>query len=104
MQIITSIVWAVLPSLITGIILAVWERKQAKSEQAKKKVEDERYESEVVKLSLLLASAQLSYASALTHKKQHPGTDSELEDGIREYEKAMHDFRQLEREQMAKKL
>ena len=94
-----SLVWAVLPGLITGIVMAVFNRQQKKRNDASDTRERDRIKSEKLQISLLLASAQLSYATTMAMKRGR--TNGEVEPAIEQYEKAMREFRDFEREQVA---
>ena len=100
MEIITQALWAVLPGIIVGIVLAVWNRGQKKRDARNSARETERIESEKLRLSLLVATAQLSYAVAMAVKRGTP--NGEIEEGIAQYNRAMGKFRSFEREQIAR--
>lgn len=89
-----------MPGIIVGIILAFWNRGQKKRDDKNSEREDERQHSEELRISLLVASAQLSYAVAMAIKRGSP--NGEIEEGIKEYNKAMEKFRKFEREQLIK--
>ena len=92
--------WAILPGIVVGIVMAVWNKRQkARDERAEEK-EKERTKSELLRISLLVASAQLSYAVAMAVKRGRP--NGEIEVGVAQYEKSMNEFRKFEREQIAK--
>lgn len=95
-------VWAVAPSLIVGIVLAVWGRAQKKRERAAAEREAERLQAEQVRISLLMASAKLSYATAVAMKRGH--ANGEVEDGIKQYQEAITQFKQFERKLVARKV
>lgn len=99
MDVLISLVWAVLPGLITGIVMAVFNRQQKKRNDASDTRERDRIKSEKLQISLLLASAQLSYATTMAMKRGR--TNGEVEPAIEQYEKAMREFRDFEREQVA---
>ena len=100
MDVLISLVWAVLPGLITGIVMAVFNRQQKKRNDASDTRERDRIKSEKLQISLLLASAQLSYATTMAMKRGR--TNGEVEPAIEQYEKAMREFRDFEREQVAR--
>lgn len=80
--------------------MAIWNRRQkARDERAEQK-DKERVQSELLRISLLVASAQLSYAVAMAVKRGKP--NGEIEIGVKQYEKSMDEFRKFEREQIAK--
>ena len=92
--------WAILPGIIVGIALAIWNRREKHRDERQKQREMERIESERLRISLLLATAQLSYAVAMAKKRGTP--NGEIEVGVEQYNKAMNQFRAFEREQIAK--
>lgn len=57
-------------------------------------------ESEMMRIDLEVATAQLAYAVAMAYKRGTP--NGEMETAIAQYEKAMEKFRKYERKQMAK--
>lgn len=92
--------WAVLPSIIVGIFVAVWNAGQKKKSDEEKQKELSRLRAEELEISLLVATAQLSYAVAMAIKRGTP--NGEVEEGIEQYQKAMSQFREFEREQLAR--
>lgn len=99
MEVIAKIVLAVLPSLVTGIILAVWNSKQNRRVKDQDKKEEKRIELDMLRLNLLVATAQLSQAVAIAIKRGYP--NGEIEIGIEKYNEAMEEFREFERKQIA---
>ncbi len=95
-----TIIMALLPSLCVSIIMALYNRKQSKRDEAALEREEQRCESERVKLALLVATAKLSYAVAMAWKRGEP--NGEVEDGIEQYREAMMEFKQFERKLVAK--
>lgn len=95
-----TIIMALLPSLCVSIIMALFNRKQSKRDEAVLEREAQRCESERVKLALLVATAKLSYAVAMAWKRGEP--NGEVEDGIEQYREAMMEFKQFERKLVAK--
>ena len=95
-----TIIMALLPSLCVSIIMALYNRKQSKRDEAALEREEQRCESERVKLALLVATAKLSYAVAMAWKRGEP--NGEVEDGIEQYREAMTAFKRFERKLVAK--
>lgn len=91
---------SLLPAIITGSVLFYVQRSQKKRD----KIVDERAKTReretYVMLKLELAAAQLSYATAMAIKRGTP--NGEIEEGIRQYDKALKGFREFEREQLSK--
>lgn len=100
MEILIAIIKSIVPGIIVGIILAFWNRGQKKRDDKNSEMDAERQHSEELRISLLVASAQLSYAVAMAIKRGSP--NGEIEEGIKEYNKAMEKFRKFEREQLIK--
>lgn len=89
---------AIVPGLIVGIVMFYWDKKQnAKSTEA---AEHEQYakRKDVVVISLLVATAELSYAIAMAIKRGRP--NGEVETATERYNKAMKKFKDLERERL----
>ena len=95
-------IYAILPSLLTGIILSVWNFRQNKRENVREERETHRRESEMLRISLLVATAQLSRAVAMAIKRGSP--NGEIEEGLEKYNSAMEEFREFEREQMIRQM
>lgn len=93
--------WAVLPGIVVGIVMALWNKRQKKRDELTEEKERERVKSEMLRISLLVATAQLSYANTMAIKRGRP--NGEIEVSIAQYDKAMSKFREFEREQLAKK-
>lgn len=100
-EIVLRALWAVLPGIVVGIVMAVWNKRQKVRDEKAEEKDRERVKSELLRISLLLASAQLSYAVAMAVKRGRP--NGEIEVGVAQYEKSMDEFRRFEREQIAKK-
>lgn len=92
--------WAVVPSICVGIVMAFWNEQQKKREQDQLQREKERVKSERLRISLLVSTAQLSYAVAMAWKRGKP--NGEVEVGVEAYNRAMDEFREYERELIAK--
>lgn len=94
----TDILWAVLPGIVTGIILGIWNKRQKKRDDAADQREADRQRGEIVKLDLLVASAELTRATAVAVKYGH--TNGEMTEGLRRYNEAIEQFREYEHEQL----
>lgn len=99
MDILTQTILAIFPSLLTGIVLAVWNRRQDEREAKADKQEAERRKSELVQLDLLVTTAELSRATAIAMKDGH--TNGETSAALNKYESAITKFREFEREKLA---
>lgn len=99
-DILSQLLWAIAPGLIVGIIMALWNKQQKNRDSEREDAEKARLKSETLRISLLLATAQLSYASAMAIKRGSP--NGEMETAFGQYNEAMKEFRQFEREQLVK--
>lgn len=98
MDILIQILWAALPSLITGLILAAFSRHQKERDDAADQREADRQRGEIVQLDLLVATAELTRATAVALK--YGQTNGEMKEGLRRYNEAIERFREFEREQL----
>ena len=99
MELLIQILWAVLPSIVTGIVLATWNRKQKRRDDSADQREAERHRGEIVQLDLLVATAELTRATAVAVK--YGTTNGEMAEGLRQYNEAIAKFREFERERIA---
>lgn len=97
----SRLVWAVLPSLLVALYMAQYNRKQKKKEMNEQEEREAQRKGELIKLDLLVASATLSYACAVAMKRGY--ANGEVEEGVKNYTKAIGNFREYEREQLARK-
>lgn len=100
METITQLIWAVAPSLIVGVTMAFYNRKQKRRDDRSERSERDRIKGETLRLDLLVATAQLGYATTMAMKRG--STNGEVEPAVEQYEKAMRHFREFEREQMVR--
>ena len=89
---------SLVPSIIVGLVLFYWERRQKKRDAKRAEEESTRIESDLLRLDLEVATAQLSYAVAMAHKRGH--ANGEMESAIDKYEDAMSKFREFERKKV----
>ena len=89
---------ALLPSLTVGIILAYWNRKQNKKDAVATEKEKVAKRKDYLQISLLLATAELSYATTMAIKRGSP--NGEVETAVERYNKAMEDFKKFERDRL----
>ncbi len=97
---IADALWAAAPGIITGIVLAFWNRREKRREEQDKGKEADRIENEMMRIDLEVATAQLAYAVATAYRRGAP--NGEMETALSGYERAMEKFRKFERKQMAK--
>lgn len=92
--------FAILPSLIVGVAMALFNRKTSKRDRYADSLAEAKQESDQIQLDLILATAQLSYAIAMAIKRGKP--NGEVEEGVEQYEHALKAFRDFERRQVAR--
>ena len=96
---------ALMPSIVSGVVVGLvlrgWDKKQKDHAEQEAAQEKQRLRSENVRISLLVAAAKLSYAVAMAHKRGYP--NGEIEAGVAQYQEAMREFREFERELLAEK-
>lgn len=102
MDIFIKLVWAVVPGVIVGVIMAIWNSRQKRHDRHVAEKEESAIRESTLRLSLLVATAQLSYAVAMAYKRGQP--NGEMEVGINQYNRAMQAFREFEREQVSRNL
>lgn len=100
MEAFTQFLWAIAPSLTVALVMALFNSRQKQRESESARKETERVKGEELRLDLLLATAQLSYAVTMALKRG--STNGEVEPAVEQYNKAMVKFRKFEREQIAK--
>lgn len=96
-----TLVQAILPSLCVSLLMMVFNRKQAKTDAEVKKKEEHKRDGEQVQLELLLATAKLSYAITVAVKNNR--INGEVDEGMRQYRKAMDKFKAFERSLVVEK-
>lgn len=100
LSILIEIIKAILPAVAVGIIMYYFNKKQNKRDAKNDQREAARVKGDRVRLDLLVASADLSYACAMALKRGH--ANGEVENGVTSYDKAMEAFHNFEREQITK--
>ncbi len=90
--------WATAPSILVGIVMFYWNRQQSKRQKRDDDRDRIRAKSEIVQLEVLMATADLGYASAIAVRNGEP--HETLDPLIAKYESALEDFKQFEREQV----
>ena len=89
---------AIVPGIIVGIVLAYWNSKQNKKDSILSEKEKNARRKDALMLSLLVATAELAYATTMALKRGH--VNGEVEVAEKRYNKAMEKFREFEREQL----
>lgn len=100
LTLVLDFIQSMLPALVVGIIMAHYNKKQNKRDEKNDQREAERIKGERVRLDLLVAGADLSYACAMALKRGH--ANGEVEDGVKSYDKAMEAFHDFERDQITR--
>ena len=100
MDIIWGILAAITPGLIVGVVMARFNRRQKERDDEEKAQAAIRLKNEILRLELLIASAQLSYAAVMA--LQRGSTNGEVEPAVEKYKAAMASFREFEHEHFSK--
>lgn len=90
---ITELISAILPSIICGIFMAHYNKRQSKKDAAVEKRAEERKQESLLALEMNMANAKLSYAVAMAVKRGKP--NGEVEEGIAAYEAARKKYLQF---------
>ena len=99
---IESIFWAVLPSLIVGVVMAVFNSRQKKRETEQDEITNARARESLLHLNLQMATAKLSYATAMALKRGK--ANGEVEEGVEAYENAKREYYNFLNQQAAEHL
>ena len=99
-EMVIQLVLAVMPNVVVGVFMAAYNRRQKARDDRDEERETQRVKGEMLRLDLLVATAQMGYATTMAMKRG--STNGEVEQAIAQYEKAMAKFRNFEREQLAK--
>ena len=95
-----SYIIGLIPTLITGTALFYFQRAQKKKDTLAEEKAAARKEEARLELELILAVAKLSYATATAVKRGKP--NGEMEEAFDVYDAATQDFKEFERETLAK--
>ncbi|MBQ4047312.1 MAG: hypothetical protein IJC93_02960 [Clostridia bacterium] len=87
---ITPLLSAMIPSLVCGILLALFGRRQSRKDAAVEQRAAARKKESLLSLEMNMASAKLSYAIAMAIKRGTP--NGEVEEGVEAYEAAKHKY------------
>lgn len=82
----TTLVWAVMPSLIVSVFMACFNRRQKKRDEELDKRAAARKRESLLALDLQMATAKMAFATAVAIKRGK--TNGEVEEGIEAYEDA----------------
>lgn len=90
---------AILPGLIVSLIMLYWTREQNKKDLTQSERDGTAKKKDTLEIALLVATAELSYATTMAIKRGSP--NGEVETAIARYNYAMEKFRKFEREQLS---
>lgn len=85
-----ALIYAALPSLVVGVIMACFNRRQRMRDEERRKYLEIKRSETLLSMKLLMAAAKLSYAVAMAHKRGEP--NGEIEEGIEAYEEAKYEY------------
>ncbi|MBO5969673.1 MAG: hypothetical protein J6S14_14360 [Clostridia bacterium] len=88
-----ALISAITPSIICGVFMVHYNRKQNKKDAAVEKRAAERKKESLLALEMNMANAKLSYAVAMAVKRGKP--NGEVEEGIAAYEAARKKYLQF---------
>lgn len=92
-------IWAIVPSILVGIVLAAWNKRDKKRMEHDKEKEANRKEIDIRRVDLELANAELVREVAMAIKRG--STNGEMNEALKHHEEALEKFRKVERKQMA---
>lgn len=84
--------------MVVGVVLAAWNHRQNKAAKVAEEKAQDALSKDALELSLLVATAELSYAAVMALKRGAP--NGEVEVALKRYNKAMEEFRRFERKQL----
>lgn len=85
-----ALIYAALPSLVVGIIMACFNRRQRRHDRKRaQEIEMKRRET-LLSIQFMKANAELSYAVAMAIKRGAP--NGEIDEAIKTYEKAKYEY------------
>lgn len=96
---ILGVVQAALPGLIVSVVMLYWNRKQTQKDSTQSEQDGVAKKKDMLEIALLVATAELSYATTMAIKRGSP--NGEVETAIERYNYAMDKFRKFEREQLS---
>lgn len=102
MEILTRLLWAVLPSLLCGVVMFFFQKGQKARDDKEDKRHALREKESLLQLKMELANGKMSYAVAMALKRGE--TNGEVEEGITAYNEALRDYNDFVNEQHVKTL
>lgn len=81
-----AILTAILPSLVVSVFMVYFNRRQVKRDKDMDERAQIRQQESLLSLELIMATAKMSYATAIALKRGKP--NGEVEEGIQAYQTA----------------
>lgn len=81
-----SFIWAVAPSLLVGVVMALFNRRQRHRDAQMDQRAAARKQETLLALDLQMATAKLAFANAMAIKRGKP--NGEIEEGVEAFEAA----------------
>lgn len=97
-----SFIWAVAPSLLVGVVMALFNRRQRHRDAQMDQRAAARKQETLLALDLQMATAKLSFATAMAIKRGRP--NGEIEEGVDAFESAKKRYLDFLNEQAASHL
>lgn len=85
-----SFILGLVPAIITSLAVFYLQRRQKKSDAEREKREHKQQQAALLQMELEMATAKLSFATAMAVKRGK--ANGEIEDGIDAYEKAKKSY------------
>ena len=85
-----TVLLAALPSLLVGVMLALFNRRQTKRDKAVDTRAEARKQESLLNMKLVMANGKLTYAVAMAIKRGKP--NGEVEEGVDAYDEARRDY------------
>lgn len=92
-----SFLWAVAPSLLVGVIMALFNRRQRHRDAQMDARSEARKRETLLALDLQMATAKLAFANAMAIKRGRP--NGEIEEGVTAFEAAKKRYLEFLNEQ-----
>lgn len=98
-EVMVEAIWAIVPSILVGIVLAAWNKREKLRQEKDQEKERTKKEIDVRRVDLELANAVLVREVAMAIKRG--STNGEMNEALKQHEEALENFRKVERKQMA---
>ena len=97
-----SLIYAIAPSLLVGVIMALFNRRQRHRDAQMDARSEARKRETLLALDLQMATAKLSFATAMAIKRGQP--NGEIEEGVEAFEAAKKRYLAFLNDQAARHL